>query len=191
VFVGDPAQRIDGISLTSPHEQQVLEQSEACSAIHKIGPMTVSSMPAAISILALRLLASSRTYRVDDIPPAALFELPPPRRLRLFFAMPARSADIEDLGPRVVAIRSGTSNSHCFWFLAVRRKAEMMLYSRMFSHFVSDQRVYGLRADREVEIEKRRLSIEHRAAGCIAEIRRLQPRGPILWLGNVSGCVAF
>jgi hypothetical protein len=186
--VGDPTQRVDRISLSSPQEQRVLEQFRSVLENPQIGPHDSFFNAGGDSLLALKLLARLENLSGNDIPPATLFEHPTAATFAVVLHNVVRGPlTTTDLGAHIIEIRRGLSKFPLFLIPGGSGgKAEMMLYSRMFSHFVGDQRVYGcerigrLKSRRDADRSSNgRPAASRRFGGCNLAV-------PIPWLVSVS-----
>lgn len=71
-------------------------------------------------------------------------------------------------------------------------ESELMIFARMVPMLDPERPVFGVRSRITVDRSARRLSVPRRAALIVQEIRRIQPRGPYLLLGEcAAGPVAM
>lgn len=71
-------------------------------------------------------------------------------------------------------------------------ESELMIFARMLPMLDPERPVFGVRSRITVDRSARRLSVPRRAALIVKEIRRIQPRGPYLLLGEcAAGPVAM
>ncbi len=168
-------------------EQLVLERFRNVLGNSSIDPDDSFLESGGDSLLALRLLAEMEKAAGVHLPLVTLFEHPTvggfAAALREALERPAPRAKP---GTAIVEIKSGFSQSPLFLIPGGSGgNAEMTLYAKMVSYLRKEQSVYGVRTTQHS-------TIEARASACIAEIRRVQPRGPYALVGEcLGGVVAF
>jgi thioesterase domain-containing protein/acyl carrier protein len=144
------------------------------------------------SLLALRLFATLEESFGATLPLVSLFEHPTPAQLADFLRTQSRPAGGK-LSPILVEIKRGYAKMP--FFLVPGGTAgmpEMTYYAGLMRHLRGGEAVYGFLAR---DIDGKNLSdnsVADRAAFYVAELRRVQPRGPYLLGGEcVGGIVAF
>ncbi|MCU1277796.1 MAG: tycC2 [bacterium] len=137
------------------------------------------------SLSAMRLTVEIERETGKEFPLAMLFDKPTVAQLAT--DLRRRSAAGANHGSSLVPIKEGSSARPLFLMAGGHGgRSELSIYAKLMGRLAADETVYGLTAPPEDR------TVEEIAAGCIADLRRLQPRGPYRIGGEcVGGVVAY
>jgi amino acid adenylation domain-containing protein len=137
------------------------------------------------SLSAMRLAVEIERETGTEFPLAMLFDKSTVAQLAT--ELRQRSAAGASHGSSLVSIKEGSSASPLFLMAGGHGgRSELNIYAKLMGRLAADETVYGLTAPAQSR------TVEEIAAGCIANLRRRQPRGPYRIGGEcVGGVVAY